>query len=73
MDEYFALEEILKLSQSCDYDIIVFDTAPTGHTLRALTAPDYIKTFLLKMLRMKARLKVSRDCCSSGTKVPKPW
>jgi len=22
MDEYFALEEILKLSQSCDYDII---------------------------------------------------
>ncbi len=57
MDEYFALEEILKLSQSCDYDIIVFDTAPTGHTLRALTAPDYIKTFLLKMLRMKAKIE----------------
>lgn len=57
MDEYFALEEILRLTQSCDYDIVVFDTAPTGHTLRALTAPDYIKTFLLKILRMKAKIE----------------
>lgn len=57
MDEYFALEEILRLTQSCDYDVVVFDTAPTGHTLRALTAPDYIKTFLLKILRMKAKIE----------------
>jgi arsenite-transporting ATPase len=57
IDEFFALEEILKLVQSSDYDLVVFDTAPTGHTLRALTAPDYIKTFLLKMLRMKAKVE----------------
>ena len=57
MDEYFALEEILRLTQSCDYDVVVFDTAPTGHTLRALTAPDYIKTFLLKLLRMKDKIE----------------
>ena len=57
MDEYFALEEILHLLQSTDYDLVVFDTAPTGHTLKALTAPDHIKTFLLRILRMKAKLE----------------
>ena len=57
IDEFFALEEILKLVQSCEYDLVIFDTAPTGHTLRALTAPDYIKTFLLKILRMKAKIE----------------
>lgn len=57
MDEYFALEEILNLIQSAEYDIIVFDTAPTGHTLKALTAPDYIRTFILRILRMKAKIE----------------
>jgi len=56
MDEFFALDEILKLVQSCDYDIIIFDTAPTGHTLKALTAPAAIRTFLLRILRMKAKI-----------------
>jgi len=57
MDEYFALEEILQLVQSCEYDIVVFDTAPTGHTLKALTAPDYIRSFILRILRMKAKIE----------------
>lgn len=56
MDEFFALDEILKLVQSCDYDVIVFDTAPTGHTLKALNAPAAIRTFLLRILRMKAKI-----------------
>lgn len=57
MDEYFALEEILNLVQSAEYDIVIFDTAPTGHTLKALTAPDYIRTFILRILRMKAKIE----------------
>ena len=57
MDEYFALEEILRMIQSSEYDIVVFDTAPTGHTLKALTAPDYIRSFILRILRMKARVE----------------
>tara|TARA_B100002019_G_scaffold291919_1_gene313465 strand:- start:24971 stop:26146 length:1176 start_codon:yes stop_codon:yes gene_type:complete len=56
MDEFFALDEILRLVQSCDYDVIVFDTAPTGHTLKALNSPTAIRTFLLRILRMKAKL-----------------
>ena len=57
MDEVFALEEIQSLVQSIDYDIVVFDTAPTGHTLKALTAPDAMNTFLLRILRMKAKIE----------------
>ena len=37
--------------------MIVFDTAPTGHTLKALTAPDAMNTFLLRILRMKAKIE----------------
>lgn len=57
MDEAFALEEINRLCAGTDYDLIVFDTAPTGHTLKALSAPDYLNTFLLKILRMKAKIE----------------
>ena len=57
MDEAFAMEEIERLCASADYDVIVFDTAPTGHTLKALSAPDYLNTFLLKVLRMKAKIE----------------
>jgi len=60
MDEVFALEEILRLVQSCDYDLVVFDTAPTGHTLKALSAPDHIKTFLLRILRMKKKIESAK-------------
>ena len=61
MDEVFALEEILRLVQSCDYDLVVFDTAPTGHTLKALAAPDHIKTFLLRILRMKKKIESAKN------------
>ncbi len=57
MDEVFALEELLHLVRGIEYDLIVFDTAPTGHTLKALTAPDYLNTFLLRILRMKSKIE----------------
>ena len=42
------MEEMSRLCHSSDYDLIVYDTAPTGH-LKALSAPDYLNTFLLKV------------------------
>ena len=57
MDEVFALEEIMSLVQSVEYDVVVFDTAPTGHTLKALTAPDSFNKFILRILRMKSRVE----------------
>ena len=57
MDEVFALEELMHLVEGIEYDLIVYDTAPTGHTLKALTAPDAMNKFLLRILRMKSRIE----------------
>lgn len=58
-DEAVALVEIIKLIQGDPayqrYDRIVFDTAPTGHTLRLLALPDFMDSFLGKILSMKAK------------------
>ena len=57
MDEVFALEKIAELTQSIDYDLIVFDTAPTGHTLKALTTPDSMNRFILRIIRMRSKIE----------------
>ena len=56
LDEWGACEILGQLMREEEYDLIVFDTAPTGHTLKALTAPDTIKEMLLKIRRMKKKI-----------------
>jgi len=50
---FIRLFEILKDS---DFDKIIFDTAPTGHTLKLLELPDYLDSFLGKMIKIQLRL-----------------
>lgn len=57
MDEYFGMELIHRMMKDETYDVIVFDTAPTGHTMKMLTAPDAIRTFILRILRMKTKIE----------------
>lgn len=38
------------------YDRVLIDTAPTGHTLRLLSAPDFLDALLRKVTGLRARL-----------------
>ena len=43
-EEMAAFDRFIQFIESLDYDVIVFDTAPTGHTLRLLSLPfDYAR------------------------------
>lgn len=57
MDEYFAMEQVHTFLKGGEYDVVVFDTAPTGHTIKMLTAPDSIRSFILRILRMRAKIE----------------
>ena len=39
-----------------DYDLIVFDTAPTGHTLRLLALPETLSGWLGRILKLRLKL-----------------
>jgi arsenite-transporting ATPase len=57
IDEVFAMRSMLYDYRSGKWDVIVFDTAPTGHTLRALTTPDMLDAWLLRMLAMRKKFR----------------
>lgn len=43
IDEATSFGEILKSLDEYKFDLIIFDTAPTGHTLRLLNFPNIIE------------------------------
>ena len=49
MDEMMAIIEIMDLAKSREYELVVVDTAPTGHTLRMLALPGEMRKWLKAM------------------------
>jgi arsenite-transporting ATPase len=55
-DEALAFSKVLEFIHECKYDLVVFDTAPTGHTLRLLGLPEMLDSFFGKMIKLRMRL-----------------
>lgn len=51
MDEAMAILQIMALAEEGQYDQVVVDTAPTGHTLRLLALPAQMKLWIQVMDR----------------------
>lgn len=61
IDELVALTQVMELVRYGDFDRVVIDTAPTGHTLRLLSFPEFLDEFLGKVMRLKQRLDSAID------------
>jgi arsenite-transporting ATPase len=54
IDELMSFAELMRHVQRMDYDVTVFDTAPTGHTLRLLSLPGMIDKALAKIMSLRS-------------------
>lgn len=55
IDELAALLEIRHLARDRRYDLVVVDTAPTGHTLRMLRMPDVLRRLAVVFDHMQGK------------------
>ena len=46
---------MLKGLEEYDFDLIIFDTAPTGHTLRLLNLPNILEKAIVKLIELKEK------------------
>jgi arsenite-transporting ATPase len=52
-DEALAFAKVLEYIEKPEHELIIFDTAPTGHTLRLLSLPDVLDSWLGKIIKLR--------------------
>ena len=59
VDEALALAKVIQFLEDekyQDFKRIIFDTAPTGHTLRLLSLPEFLDSFIGKIYKMRVKM-----------------
>ena len=57
VDEGLAFTKVMEYMNSGEYEVVILDTAPTGHTLRLLSLPEIMDSFLGKFISLQVKLK----------------
>ncbi|XP_042952009.1 ATPase GET3B-like isoform X3 [Carya illinoinensis] len=68
LDEAIAISKVIQFLESQEYSMftrIVFDTAPTGHTLRLLSLPDFLDASIGKILKLKQKIASATSAIKS--------
>lgn len=68
LDEAIAISKVMQFLESKEYSAfsrIVFDTAPTGHTLRLLSLPDFLDASIGKMMKLKKKIASATSALKS--------
>uniref|UniRef100_A0A0C9RW58 TSA: Wollemia nobilis Ref_Wollemi_Transcript_9655_1771 transcribed RNA sequence n=1 Tax=Wollemia nobilis TaxID=56998 RepID=A0A0C9RW58_9CONI len=68
LDEAIAISKVMQFVQAPEYSMftrIIFDTAPTGHTLRLLSLPDFLDASIGKIIKLKQKLASATDAIKS--------
>jgi len=56
IDEAIAFNKVLEFLDSPEYDVLILDTAPTGHTLRLLSLPEVMDSWLFRIITLRQRM-----------------
>jgi len=57
IDETLAFGKVLEyIETDHEFDLIIFDTAPTGHTLRLLGLPETLTSWIGRILKLRLRI-----------------
>ncbi|TYI07705.1 hypothetical protein ES332_A10G244900v1 [Gossypium tomentosum] len=68
LDEAIAISKVMQFLDSPQYSMftrIVFDTAPTGHTLRLLSLPDFLDASIGKILKLREKIASATSAIKS--------
>lgn len=57
IDEVLVFTSVIKSIENMNFDLVIFDTAPTGHTLKLLNFPSTTEAALTKLLGMRDKLQ----------------
>ncbi|KAL2557460.1 P-loop containing nucleoside triphosphate hydrolase superfamily protein [Forsythia ovata] len=68
LDKAIAISKVMQFVESQEFSTfsrIVFDTAPTGHTLRLLSLPDFLDASIGKMMKLKKKIASATSAIKS--------